>query len=186
MAIDPADTSDLRLPDELQFVAEQLAEDADHLERTFPANAPRNWRRAFAVAVAQKVQSPRRTRRAAAVDDPSRSKRVFSSVAAAAAILVLAGLYSMNSRSGPAGRGGPAGGNHAGLDSVQTGRIVPAGVMPGISGLGALLRTESPRRPAAVPPIGADYFNKMFSGPEQEAVIDFFQEHRIPEPSVRY
>jgi hypothetical protein len=182
MALDLDDTSDLRLPDELQFIAEQLAEDAGHLERTFPANAPRNWRRAFAVSLAQKVQAPRRSARVAAADGDRRSASVFSSIAAAAVVVVLAGWYVFSYQNGQAGRGSPSAARHSG-PSGQPGRVVPAGVM---SGFGAFLGTQPQHQPAIVPGMGAEYFNKMFTGPEQEAIIDIFHEHQIREPSLRY
>jgi hypothetical protein len=180
MATDPIDTSDLRLPDELQFVAEQLVEDADFLERTFPANAPRNWRRAFAVAVAQKALPTRQAPRPAPKEDRT-SGRAFGSVAAAAVVVVLAGWYATTGRD-TLPSGNPGASAHS-RSNAPANRIIPAGVFSGLDGL---LQAEPPQRPRFELPMGADYFNRMFSGPEQEAVLDVFREHQIPEPSLRY
>lgn len=182
MAIDRTDTSDSRLPDDLRFLSEQLAEDADYLERTFPANAPRNWRRAFAVAVAQRSQPVHSKAPKSTVQDDRRSARLFRSVAAAAAaVVLLTGWYAMDAR-----RPASSGENPAAAEAARTTsreRIIPAGVLPG---LGPFMRVDPPQRPRVSVPFGADDFNTLFTAPEQEAVIDVMNEYRIPEPSVRY
>jgi hypothetical protein len=109
--------------------------------------------------------------------------RVFGSVVAAAVVaIVLVGWQAMDTR-GPGTTEDASAGRHAGTLLGQPRRAIPAGVFPGLD---SLFATEIPLRPKVAVPIGAENFDTMFTAPEQEAVIDFMNEHRIREPSVRY
>ena len=178
MAIDPAEKTDLPLPDDLQFLAEQLSEDADHLSRTFPASAPHSWKRAFGAALAQKVYPVRGASRNLLVDHRGSSLTwLGGSVAAAAVAMVALGWYSLDH---PMPRDTHE--REAGVADVPD-AYIPAGVLPSF---GSPPKLPSTRHSTIVGPVGAESFDRYLTGPEQEAMIDFMHENQIREPSVRY
>lgn len=181
MAIDSADNSDARLPDDLRFLAEQLTEDSEHLVGTYPANAPQNWRKAFAAAVVQRAESPRTPpRKQPAAAAKPRSAVIGGFVAAAALALVALTWYAVD----------PSGSAATGGSSATVGRTQPESVITGemfsLPNFGAqLFRKTTDPKPRFVLPPGAEPLEYL-SPPEQEAFIDLIQQNQIAEPSLEF
>lgn len=184
MAIDPADHSDSRLPEDLQFISEQLWEDAEHLVRTYPANAPQNWRRAFATAVVQRTDSSRSPVRKKVSRHVKVRPAAFGGVVAAAVMgVIAAGWYSIQLHQSEAS-GSPAAAKgdrpHGQPERVIT---AEAELFPGMGS--QWWGTNTISRPTVLLPAGAETLD-YFSGPEQEAVLDALRKGRIRERNVEY
>lgn len=183
MGIDPAETSDLRLPDDLQFLGEQLWEDAGHLARTYPANAPKNWRRAFAAAVVQRADPSRAPGKASTLTAGGGRSALFGGVAAAALTAVVATAWHAADVHPPGGAVDKAATAGHARPETQQGQPISAGAgfMPSLDESLWRIPVSQPK----VVPLGAESL-ELLSAPEQEAFIDAMNEKRIREPSVPY
>jgi hypothetical protein len=169
----------------LQFIGEQLWEDAAHLVRTYPANAPKNWRRAFAAALVQRAEPPHSPGRTAIANHVKIRPAAFGGVVAATVAAVIAvGWYSAQ-LSRPTGTSGSAGTARRDHPDVPPGRIIAAEtqLLPGLRS--SWWGPDTLSRPTVVVPAGAETFD-YFSPPEQEAILDVWTKNRIPEGNVKY